>query len=298
MSAQALSEELANIVEQASGGVLRVEGQRRRASSGLVWSRDGVIVAAHHSVDADEEVGIGLPDGATATARVVGRDPGSDLTVLRAEGSVGHPVRWAEGGAVRAGQLVLGLSRPGRALRVQLGVVSAVAGSWRTPAGGRLDRYLESDLTLHPGFSGGLLLGVEGAALGLNTAGLVRGAAMAIPPETLRGMVETLLTRGRVRRGFIGIGTQPVPLTGELRSRFGQSSALIVLSVQPGSPAERAGLVLGDVLLKAGDDKLTHPAALLPALDEEKIGREITIESLRTGEVRPLTVIVGERDAS
>jgi len=297
-SLESLSSELVAAVESAGPSVVRVEGRRRIASSGVVWSGEGVIVASHHAVDVEEDVPVGLHDGRTVTARVVGRDPGSDLALLRAEASGLVPPRWGDAAAAKPGRVVLGLSRPGRSIRARLAIVSAVAGEWRTPAGGRLERYLESDIALHPGFSGGLLLGADATALGVNTAGLARGASIAVAVETVRRVAEALLAHGRMRRGYLGIGTQPVALAPDLRTRVGQSTALIVLSVQPDSPAAKAGLLLGDVLLRAGEEPLTHPAALLPALDAERVGRELRLQVLRAGETREVAVVVGEREAA
>jgi S1-C subfamily serine protease len=290
-----LSGELAAAVESAAPSVVRVEGRRRSASSGVLWSADGVIVASHHAVDAEEGVGVGLHDGRAVSARVVGRDPGSDLAVLRAEVTGLAVPRWDDGPSPRVGHLVLGLSRPGRSARARLGVVNAVAGEWRTPAGARLESYLETDIDPHPGFSGGLLLGAAGSAIGVTTAGLLRGAGMAVAIVSLRRVAEALLMRGRVRRGWLGIGTQTIAM---IPPRAGQNVALIVLSVQPGSPAARAGLFVGDVLLRAGEDRLTHPGALMPSLDEDRLGRELSLFILRAGEERTITVVVGEREAS
>ncbi len=291
-----VSADLASIVEAASPSVVRVEGRRHTTSSGLVWSADGVLVASHHALDFDENVPIGLHDGRTVAARVVGRDPGSDLAVLRAETGGLAPVRWPPALAPRVGEIVVSLSRPGRSARARLGIVSAIGGEWRTPAGGRLESYLESDVALHPGFSGGLLLTASGEALGVNTAGLLRGTSVAVPGPAVRRVVEALLARGRVRRGWLGIGTQPAPLPEDLRARLGQPAGLIVLSVQPDSPAARAGLLLGDVLLRAGEERLTSPAALLPCLDEDRVGQPLTLSVLRAGEERSLAVTVGERE--
>jgi S1-C subfamily serine protease len=292
-----LSGELAAAVESAAPSVVRVEGRRRAASSGVAWSADGVIVASHHAVDAEEGVPVGLHDGRTVPARVLGRDPGTDLAVLRAEAAGLAVPQWDER-TPRLGHLVVGLSRPGRSCRGRLGIVSAVAGEWRTPAGGRLESYLETDVDPHPGFSGGLMLGADGRALGVTTAGLLRGAGMVVAAPSLRRVVEALLAHGRMRRGWLGIGTQPVALGEDLRARLGQATALLVLSVQRDSPAARAGLLLGDVLLRAGEERLTGPAALLSSLDEEHVGRELALHLLRAGEERDLTVLVGEREAA
>jgi S1-C subfamily serine protease len=289
-----LSGELAEAVASAAPSVVRLEGRRRAASSGVAWSADGVIVAAHHSVDVDDDVPVGLEDGRTVPARVVGRDPGTDLAVLRVEAALAV-ARWYGGAAAKVGHLVVGVSRPGRTARARLGIVSAAAGEWRTPAGGRVERYLETDIEPHPGFSGGLALGADGSALGVTTAGLLRGAGMVVAVSTLERVVGTLLSRGRVRRGYLGVGTQTIAMVPPVA---GQTSALIVLSVQPDSPAARAGLLVGDVLLRAGEERLTHPAALVPSLDEERVGHELALRILRAGEERDVTIVVGEREAA
>ncbi len=295
---EALSAELARIVEAAAPSVVRVEGRRRSASSGVAWSADGLILASHHAVDAEDDVPVGLHDGRTLGAKVVGRDPGSDLALLKAEAGGLTPPRWAESRSSRPGELVLGLSRPGRSARARLGVVSAVASEWRTPSGARFESYLETDIALHPGYSGGLLLAADGQALGVTSSGLLRGSSLTVPVAVARRVVEALVAHGRIRRGYLGIGTQPVPLPADQRASAGQPSGLIVLTVQPDSPAAKAGILLGDVLLKAGDDALTHPGALVPALDADRVGRELALRLLRAGETRSVTVVVGEREAA
>ena len=295
---ESLSGELTRIVDAAAASVVRVEGRRRTASSGVVWSADGVIVASHHAVDAEDELPVGLHDGRTVAARVVARDPGSDLALLRAEAQGLVPPRWSEGRSPRPGEIVVSLSRPGRTLRARLGIVSAVAAEWRTPSGARFESYLESDVALHPGYSGGLLLAADGTALGVNSAGLLRGTSLSVPVAVAQRVALALLAHGRIRRGYLGIGTQAVALPRELGASAGQGSGLMVLSVQPGSPAAAAGILLGDVLLRAGDDVLTHPGALVPALDADRVGRELSLRLLRAGEPRSVTVVVGERGAA
>src|SRR5206468_1269708 len=179
--------------------------------------------------------------------------------------------------------LVLALSRPGRSVRASLGIVSVRGEAWRTPSGGRLDHYVQTDLARHPGFSGGLLVGAGGEALGLNTSGLLRGATLAVTSPTLR-------------RGFLGVGTYPVRLPAPLEKEAGQPVALMLVSVEPGSPAEKAGLCLGDALLTFAAQALRHPSDLLGLLDAERIGAEVTVRLLRAGELREVPLTVGTRN--
>ena len=165
----------------------------------------------------------------------------------------------------------------------------------RTRGGGKIDRYLEASLPLQPGFSGGLLVDASGKALGLSTSGLVRGIALGIPAATVKAVAEALLKGGRIRRGYLGLGSYPVVLPPALQSSLGQSAGLLVISVQPDSPAGSAGLLLGDVLVGVEGRPITEPADLLPMLDEDRVGREITLRIVRAGELREVRATVGER---
>lgn len=292
-----LSNALAAVVERSGPGVVRIEGRRRGPSSGAVWSADGLVVTTSHVLEWDENIKVGLPDGTAATAALVGRDPTTDLALLRVPASgLGVP-DWADVDRVKVGHLTLAVSRPGRSVRASLGVVSAVGDPWRTRSGGRIDRYIETDLGIYPGFSGSLLADSGGRALGLNTSGLIRGLSLAVPGKTVRRVAETLIAHGHVRRGYLGVGTYPVPLSPALEQQLGQSSALLVVSVEPESPAARAGLLLGDALVSFGGQPVRHPADLLSLLDEESVGTEVKARIIRAGEMRELTISVGTRPA-
>jgi S1-C subfamily serine protease len=254
------------------------------------------VVTTHHVLEWEEDIGVGFPDGSTATASVVGRDPSTDLAVLRVAGATPEPTEWDDAGEVKAGHLVMSLSRPGTQIRAELGLVGGVGEAWRTPLGGRIDTEIRTDLGIHTGFSGSALIDLRGRVLGVNTAGIYRATVSLIPTATVRRVVEALLAHGQVRRGYLGIGTQPARLPAELAERLVQPSALLVLSVQPGSPADQAGLVLGDVLLAFGGTPLRHPGELLPLLDEERVGKEVSLSLLRAGEVRDVRVTVGARN--
>lgn len=290
-----LSAAIAGAVESAGRAVVRVEGRRRGPSSGVAWSADGVIVAAHHNVEWDDDIAVGLSDGSIARAGVVGRDPTTDVAVLRAPVSGLAVPDWAAE-SPKVGHLVLTLTRPGRTVRASLGVVHALGDEWRTPAGGRIDRYLQTDIDLQPGFSGSLLVDVAGRALGMNNAGLARGTSLALPPPTLRRVVEALVAHGQVRRGFIGIGTIPVRLPAALQKTAGQAAGLLITSVADDSGAGRAGLLLGDVLLSVEGREVTGPGDLLPFLEEDRIGRALAVRIVRGGETREVAVTVGARE--
>ena len=252
-------------------------------------------LATSIAVERDEGVAVGLPDGTTATAEIAGRDPSTDVAVLRLPGAGLAPVTWAEDPAPRAGQLVLAVSRPGRSPRASLGLVARSAGAYRPYRGGRIDRYVETSLDLHPGVSGALALAPDLGALGLVTTGLVRGAAMVVPPATLRRVVKSLLAHGEIRRGYLGVATHPVALPPEARARTGEELALLVVRVEPDSPAARAGLLLGDAVLSVGEERLQDPGELWSLLAEDRIGEAVTLRVLRGGEPRDVQVTVGTR---
>ncbi|MGQ0567916.1 MAG: S1C family serine protease [Armatimonadota bacterium] len=290
-----LSNALAGIVDAVGPSVVRVEARHRLPASGIIWAADGVIVTAAHVIEHDEHIRVGLADGQAVPAMLVGRDPTTDVAALRVEASNLRPPVWSEPHAGRAGHLVLSLGRPGRTIRATLGMLSAVADNWQAPSGAQIDRYLQTDTRLAPGFSGGPLADATGNVLGMNTSGLLRRAALTVPVPTLRRVVETLLTHGRMRRGYLGIGAHPVRLPVGLRADSGQQTGLLLVSVEPDSPAERAGLLLGDVILGLGEAKIHHLNDLTGLLTDEWIGQPIPARILRSGTLKDLTIEVGER---
>lgn len=180
-----VSNDFAAAVEGVSPAVVRVDARRRFPASGVVWSSDGVIVTTHHVVRREEGITVGLADGRIVAATLVARDPSTDLAVLRAEVDGLTPPAWADDTALRVGQLVLAVGRPDEGLQASLGVISTLDGAWRSPAGGQIERYVQSDLTMYPGFSGGALVGAAGDVIGVNTSALLRGASVTIPTSTL-----------------------------------------------------------------------------------------------------------------
>ena len=291
---QSLSDATAAIVESAGHGIVRVEARPRLPASGIVWSADGVIVTAHHVVEQEDNIAIGLPDGKTTTAKLVGRDPTTDLAVLRAQSTNLTTRTWADPAALKVGHIVLALGRPEEKVMATLGVVSALGDAWRTPAGGRLDRYLQTDVVMYPGFSGGPLVDASGQFIGLNTSALLRGVRITVPATTLRSVVETLLTQGRISRGYLGVGAQPARLPDALAKQLNRETGLLVVSVEPGGPAEHAGIFMGDTLVALGGQPIRHLDDLLAALSSDRIGVTVTARVVRGGELHDLNVVIGE----
>lgn len=292
-----LSEGLVAAVESAGKSTLRVEGRGRMPATGIAWSADGLVVTAHHVVQRDENIVVGLPDGQALGAELVGRDPTTDLALLRtSNGASLTPPTWVDPEDLRVGQLVLALGRPGQTVQATLGVVSALGQSWRTAAGGNVDRYLQTDVVMYAGFSGGPLVDVHGRVLGLNSSALLRGVSASVPVPTLRRVVSTLLAHGRVRRGYLGVSTQRVRLPEALAQQLGQETGLLIGSVVSGSPAERGGLFLGDTIVAVEGDPVRHHDDLLARLTGDRVGQAVSLRIVRGGQVQEIAVVLGERE--
>lgn len=260
----ALSNDLAAAVERAGRSVVAVHARPRFSSSGVVW-RPGVIVTAQHTIRREEEITVTLPDGASRPATVAGSDPGTDLAVLRVPEPSGDPAPpLAE--EIKPGYLTLAVGRSeDSGVNATLGIISAVSGPWRTWRGGRLDRYIRLDLTMYPASSGGLVIDTSGATIGIATSALSRLAGLAIPASTINRVLEEILTRGRVSRGYLGVGLQPVTLPDHQRG-------LIVLSVEAGGPAAAAGVLVGDILVSLDGKAAVDTDDVQTALESASVG--------------------------
>jgi S1-C subfamily serine protease len=293
--ARSLSDALAQAVGAAEASVVRVEGRRHMPSSGIVWSAEGVVITAAHAIEQDDGIRVGTTDGRVVDAALVGRDPSTDLAVLRAETKGLKAPAWMPTGEVKVGQLVLALARPGRTVRARSGIIGAFGETWRTPRGGEIDRYIEPDVRASWGFSGGPLVDLSGRVIGLNTSGLMRHGLISVPQATVARVTETLLRHGRIRRGYLGIGAHPVRVPATLRQQAAQETGLIVVSVEAGSPAERGGVLLGDVIVGIGGTPVSQMNDLMSRLTSEAVGTKIRIRLIRGGAVQEIEVTVGER---
>jgi S1-C subfamily serine protease len=296
---EALSNDLAGAVDRAGQSVVAIHARRRIPASGVLW-RAGVVVAADHTVHKDDDIRITLPDGSEARGSVAGRDPTTDLCVLRLADDRGTTPAAVSRSPIRVGQLVLALGRPGAAVTASLGIVSAVGPEWRTWRGGLVDQFVRLDVAIYDGFSGGPLVDAAGHVVGIGTSGLARAAAVAVPTATIDRVADRLLAGGRIRPGYLGIGTQPVKLTETLRERLTPIGdgvpewGLMIVAVEPGAPADKAGVLLGDVLVALDGQPTADPRDVLAALGPDAIGKPLQATILRAGAPITVSLTVGE----
>jgi S1-C subfamily serine protease len=281
----ALSNELAGAVKQAEGIVAAVHARPRFSSSGVIWN-DGVIVTAEHTVRREEEITVTLPGGESATATLAGSDAGTDIAVLRVAGATGASRHTA---APEPGTLALAIGRSeDSGVNASLGIVSARSGEWRTWRGGQLDHYIRLDLNVFPTSDGGAVINTAGEVIGIATTALSRIAALAIPAVTVNRVVEQILARGHVVRGYLGVGLQPVELPDHHKG-------LIVLSLEPAGPAAKAGVLIGDIVVALADKAVAETEDLQSALEGHAPGQTVEVAVVRGGDSRKVTIAVGER---
>jgi len=290
-----LSEAMVAAVTKAGASTVTVDARRRIPASGIAYAPD-LILTASHVVERDDDISVTLPEGSKLAARLAGRDPGSDLALLRLETNAvtAQPAP----GEASVGQLVLALGRPGTdGIQASLGVISAIGGPVHTGRGGLLESYMRTDAIPYPGFSGGPLVDAAGQVLGINTSGLAHGASLAIPVSLAWQVAETLAKHGRVRRGYLGIRSQPVEIPAAQQKVLGreQASGLLIISVEKRSPAENGGLLVGDIIVAIEEHLVADPDELFAALVGEAVGVPTPIEVLRGGQPQKLTVTIGER---
>lgn len=281
----ALSDALAGLVAQAAPRVVAVHGRDGRASSGFLW-QDNLVVTAAETLEREEDIALTLPDGREVAATLAGRDPGTDVALLRAE--IGAAPGWATAEA-RTGALAVALGRVEAGAVATLGMTALVGPEWRSQRGGRIDQKLVFDLTLTAQAEGGPLLDAHGRLLGMAVFG-PRRRVLGIPAATIARVAEVLKDRGRVARGYLGLALQPV--------RHGGVQGLIVLGVDPGSPAGQAGLLLGDVLVRLDGAPLASVREMLARLEPEMVGRAVQLEVVRAGQAFTVSATVAERPSA
>jgi S1-C subfamily serine protease len=290
-----LSDSFVSAAERAGNSTVLVNARRRMPASGIATTPD-LIVTADHVVEMDEDISVTLAGGKTIKASIAGRDPGSDLALLRLAEAAAVPAEKMDGEA-RIGQIVLALGRPSEeGIEASLGIISAIGGPVRTGRGGLLERYLRTDAIPFPGFSGGPLVDTVGRVIGLNTTGLAHGSAITIPGYLVWADAENLAKFGYIKRGYLGIRSQQVDLAPELRKALGreQLTGLLLVSVETASPAEASGLIVGDILVAIEGQATADHDALMVHLGGESVGKPLSLQIMRGGQPKIITVTIGE----
>lgn len=305
ISLNALSQLLADAVEKGSRAIVSVDARPRVRTSGVHW-REGVVVSTSHTIRRDEDITVTLHDGREVSATLAGRDPGTDLAVLRFEGGgqsvEGTVYETGDVAALRTGHLVLaaGRAHPAHGVTASFGILSAVGVEWRTWRGGEMGRLLRPDVSIFVGFSGGALLDTEGRIIGVNTTRLARGVGLTIPAPTVTRVVESLLQRGSVARPYLGVGmAQRVPVPERAREQFNlsQAAGLMLFAVEADGPADKAGLSIGDLVLALDGVAVADAEDVQAVLAGREAGASVRTKILRGGEVKEVEVTLGERPA-
>jgi serine protease DegQ len=294
---RALSEESAGAVEKSGGAVVAVHGRRRIPSSGL-HVRPGIIVTADHALQRDEEITITIAGGQSASATLAGRDPGTDLAILKITDTslpVAQAVRAAD---LKPGQIVLGVGRTLQgALRACLAMLAVAGPSWRTWTGGMIDQTVRLDRNLHPNFSGGAVIDHSGQVLGIATSAFSRFASVVVPVSTIERVSAELEKKGHVGRGYLGTGMQSVRLPRNIREslKLEAETGVLIVSVEPDSPAEKAGIMLGDVLVAIDGNPLRDIRGVQVFLAGAQIGKSVKASLVRAGSLQEVAITLGER---
>jgi len=289
-----LSNAMTEAVEKAGASTVLVNARRRIPATGIAYAAD-LILTASHVVEREEGITVKLNDGSDVAATVAGRDPGTDLALLRLEQAVAKPAETAQDAKV--GQIVLALGRPSEAgIEASLGVVSAVGGPVHTRHGA-IDKYIRTDTTPFPGFSGGPLVDADGRVVGLNTSGFGHGAAITIPADLAWRVAEQLAKHGAVRRGYLGVRSQGVeiPAVAQQALKREQASGLLLIGVEKDSPAEAAGLMVGDIIVAIDGQPVRDHDALFARLSGDVIDKSTPVEVLRGGQPQSINVKIGAR---
>jgi S1-C subfamily serine protease len=283
-------------VAKGGNSTVLVDARRRYPASGIAYAAD-LVLTADHVVTRDDNLSVMGPDGKTLPATIAGRDPGSDLALLRLGEKSLAPGKLAQA-LPKVGELVLALGRPSKAgMQASWGVVSAIGGPARTGRGGLLEEYIQTETVSYPGFSGGPLVNADGDVLGLNTSGLAHGSALTIPVKAGWRIADELAKHGSVKRGYLGVRTQTVslPEASQAALKREQPEGLLVLWLEDGGPAAKAGVLVGDILVGVAGKAIGDPDDLFGALGSDTVGKSVPVEVLRGGKPETISVTVAER---
>jgi len=292
-----LSNELAQLTDRAATSVVAVHTETRGSSSGIVW-RSAVIVTSEHALRRDEEIQVTLPSGRVVPATLAGRDPSTDIAVLNCTEANSAVPEASDVSTLKPGSLALVVGRTRVSGPVAaLGVVSLVAPDRRTWTGGSLAPYIRLDVGLQPTAVGGAVISAHGDTIGLATPRFARFGAIAVPASAINKIADTLLKKGRIPHGYLGVGLQPVSLPDTLRQSLQrkEKTAAIVLEIQPNGPADKAGIVIGDILVSLAGHAVARPGDVQAILAGDAIGKSLALKFIRGGSVQEGSIVVAER---
>jgi len=291
------SDQLADAVSAAAASVVAVHARPRLASTGVHW-RDGVIVTTDATVKRTDDISVTLPSGERVSATLAGRDPGTDLAALRIPAGKLPVAPRSAAADLRPGHLVLALARTSNdGPQATFGVVSSVGEAWRTWRGGTIDRRVQSDVELYPGFGGGPLVTAHGTIAGINSGGMSKPLCITITDTTIDRVLDSILNRGYVARGWLGASMQTVRFSEAATAKLGVDGqgGLVVLDVEHDSPAAHGGVMIGDVLVRIDDTRITKHDDVMVFLGSDRVGTTVHVQVVRGGEVVTLPVVIGER---
>jgi S1-C subfamily serine protease len=293
----ALSRQLQQLVAGAASSVVSVRSHGSSVASGFVW-KPGVVVTASDALEADDEISVAA-DGKTVEAQLAGRDPTTDIAVLRVAEDLPLPAPNAASTDTEIGQLVVALGRGREGVIASLGCVSVAGGAWQSRRGGRIDRLIRLDLRLNRHAEGGLVIDAEGRVLGIAVFG-PRQRPLVIPAATIDLIAPKLLADGRIRRGYLGVGVHPIRLdeASAAAQALPDRRAAIIVGLDPDGPAAKAGIHIGDVVLSFNGEAVAGPRGLHSRLSPETIGKPAELKLLRAGQVTSVTVTIGTSPAA
>src|SRR6267154_236254 len=292
-----LSNALAQATDRAASSVVAVHTERRGSSSGIVW-RSGVIVTSEHALRRDEDIQVTLSNGRVVSASLAGRDPSTDIAVRKWAAASNAAPEFSDAAALKPGSLTLVVGRTRVSGPVAaLGVVSLVAPDRRTWTGASIVPYIRLDVGLQPTAVGGAVIDAHGRTVGLATPRFARFGAIAVPASSINKITDTLLQKGRIPRGYLGVGLQPVRLPDALRDKFkwNEKTAAIVMDVHPGGSADKAGIVIGDILISMDAQPVTGLEDVQSHLAGEAIGKTLPLKFVRGGAIQAGSIVVAER---
>jgi S1-C subfamily serine protease len=292
-----LSNALAQATDRAATNTVAVHAEARGSSSGVIW-RSGIIVTSEHALRRDDEIHVTLADGRVVPAKFAGRDPSTDLAVLKCAEAATPVTEFGDAAAIKPGSLTLVVGRTRASGPVAaLGVVSLATTERKTWTGASLAPYIRLDVALSPTAAGAAAVDAHGRIFGIATPRFARFGAIAVPASTVNTVVETLLQKGRIPRGYLGVGLQPVRLPEALRQSLHreQKTAAIILEVESESPAHKAGLVIGDIVVSLSGQPVARLEDVHSQLQGAAIGKSLTLGFVRGGGLQETTIVVGER---